>query len=851
MEESQPAKRRKLLPRQPSTSTTQAAPFTHELPQQHPVQEAPPAERHDFESFARHLQDAAMLIQRQTERSPYDNVSVLLLRWEEDTSVEADLTAMENILRSVYNFRTDRWAIPTVPNPSIKLGVQMASFLDQAKANHLLIIYYAGHGYVGSDNQLYWACNTREDAAKLKWDGVRCLFEDAQSDILLLLDTCSVRDVPVSGSHGTKQAIAACGPEQTPRETAGKSFTYHLIEALHKLSTAGRPFSVPRLHEEVVQLRQLESGQATKLMNGSSKTPPPPPQIPICFTLTPGKGQSLNLAPLPARSLQQQSPRNGASDADGQTRTTREDQLIDPESVTDLRFDEARVLVCTTFVGDASPDMSFFNSWLHNTPPLADKIEVEGMFLGPPTMLLISMPHSIWNVVQHDKVCCFLGYITSHNMIQLYQKLKGSSGIPKATAKEVEDGRILLEARELAASTPVLHRRSLDSKDASYPEAASRVDTTPSGVSFAAAAVAATAVDGKDDVEDSAEMQEAAEQLKALSHVRHLSDEAAPTVERQRTTLPDGAMPTNHEDTGSSHDANESGADDTMHSIDMSTPNARSKQRRSLQKATPKQETRCTLCSHAPFKDSSSLRKHIAAAHTRPFPCAFSFAGCTSTFGSKNEWKRHIASQHLCLQYYRCSSCPQSTVEGKGNEFNRKDLFTQHLRRMHAPFAIKKAIAKGDSKLQVEWEGHVKEMQTTCLVTRRSPPQKSACPKLDCQSVFEGPGSWDEWTEHVGRHMEKGEGQRLGVDRLLAKWALDEGIIERKGDGEYRLCAGNGPGPVSGSVGGGGIAVSGEGRDSISVLYPEPKQEVEAGVEAEVEAEVEADTTEDKMEVDS
>ncbi|GKT90490.1 C2H2 finger domain-containing protein [Colletotrichum tofieldiae] len=187
-------------------------------PQQHPVQEAPPAERHDFESFARHLQDAAMLIQRQTERAPYDNVSVLLLRWEEDTSVEADLTAMENILRSAYNFRTDRWVIPTVPNPSIKLGVQMASFLEQARANHLLIIYYAGYGYVGSDNQLYWACNTREDAAKLKWDGVRCLFEDAQSDILLLLDTCSVRDVPVSGSHGIKQAIAACGPEQNPEK---------------------------------------------------------------------------------------------------------------------------------------------------------------------------------------------------------------------------------------------------------------------------------------------------------------------------------------------------------------------------------------------------------------------------------------------------------------------------------------------------------------------------------------------------------------------------------------------------------------------------------------------------------
>jgi hypothetical protein len=39
--------------------------------------------------------------------------------------------------------------------------------------------------------------------------------------------------------------------------------------------------------------------------------------------------------------------------------------------------------------------------------------------------------------------------------------------------------------------------------------------------------------------------------------------------------------------------------------------------------------------------------------------------------------------------------------------------------------------------------------------------------------------------------MEKGEASRLGVDRLLARWALDEGIIDRKEDGEYRLCGGD------------------------------------------------------------
>jgi hypothetical protein len=335
-------------------------------------------------------------------------------------------------------------------------------------------------------------------------------------------------------------------------------------------------------------------------------------------------------------------------------------------------------------------------------------------------------------------------------------------------------------------------------------------------------------------------MQEAAEQLKALSHVRHRSDETQ-NINRPRTILPDG-MP----DIRPEGETEEHSNDDPL--ATLRNANAAAKPpRRSL----PKQDTRCNHCSHAPFKDSSSLRKHIAAAHTRPFPCAFSFAGCTSTFGSKNEWKRHIASQHLCLQYYRCSSCPQSTAEGKGNEFNRKDLFTQHLRRMHAPFQIKRAIAKGDSKLQSEWDTHVKDMQVSCLVQRRLPPQRSACPKQGCQSIFEGPSSWDEWTEHVGRHMEKGEGGRLGVDGLLAQWALDEGIIERKPDGEYRLSASNG-------MGGGGLTGGMSGSSAAVPPVFEQKEStltststLEPSQPAEESLIMDTKPSEDRMEVDT
>ncbi|KAI1657372.1 hypothetical protein F4813DRAFT_87347 [Daldinia decipiens] len=810
------AKKRRLAPKiEAQASPPHPPPFPHEPAppaQLYQVQEAPPPppERHEFESFARHLQDAAMLIYRQTQKSPYTKTYVLILRWEEDNAVEHDLAALDQVLCDRYNYRTERFNIPTGLNASVKLGVRMASFLEHAAPDHLLIIYYAGYGYVDTDNQLYWASNPEGDS-KLRWSGVRCLFEDVQSDMLLLLDTCAAKEEPIPEGSSVKQIIAANSPEHYSRDHGLRSFTSYVTEALAKFS-GGRPFNSERLYHEVAIQRQQELIQASGLTNGASKSIALTEKLPVLYALSSIKGQVISISPLPSHAeMQLRSPQAGI-DGDAQLlRTSREDPIIHPNAVADLTFDEPRVLVCTTFVGEASPDMSSFNHWLHNAPAIASKIAVEGMFLGPPTMLLISMPVPVWNVVQHDKVCCFLGYVNSHNMTHLYNRLVGSVSVNKASAKDVEDGRMLLEAREVAASTPVVRRHELPSHSQLRPETPIRLESMsrldpmtlpqPSGTPGMAYASSrpGTAI-AKNDVEDSAEMQEAAEQLKALSHVRPLSRDNISAAHVQAT--PTENTTTTRRDEVSPHEANESGADETLYNPEFTPPSARPKQqRRSLQKQAPKQETRCNHCSHAPFKDYSSLRKHIAAAHTRPFPCAFAFAGCTSTFGSKNEWKRHIASQHLCLQYYRCSSCPQSTVEGKGNEFNRKDLFTQHLRRMHAPFAIKKALAKGDSKLQLDWETHVKDMQQTCLVTRRQPPQRSSCPKSDCASVFEGPTSWDEWTEHVGRHMEKGEAGRLSVDRLLAKWALEEGIIERRDDGEYRLCSGSNNNPERESAG--------------------------------------------------
>ncbi len=491
--------------------------------------------------------------------------------------------------------------------------------------------------------------------------------------------------------------------------------------------------------------------------------------------MTPNEGRSIELAPLTHSSSDTATP---------ETAHPR-DSPPKPDSGPKLTFDEPRILVCTTFVGDASPDMSAFHSWLRNTPPLAAQITVEGMFLGPPTVLLISMPTSLWTNVQHDKIWYYLGTVTSRNIISQYHNMVEASAISPSPTETTT-------ARPAPESTPTsAHSRRPSAAQWPLPGYAVKSEqsdgqTSPTARLYQSLAAGGLGIKPKAHGADSVEMQEAAEQLKALSHVRHRSGDAADTSP-QRAALP-AAMPTLHPGFRNLTRS------ESMPVLDGGTGSAGARMRRILGKP----DIRCAHCSHAPFKDSSSLRKHIAAAHTRPFPCAFYFAGCTSTFGSKNEWKRHIASQHLCLQYYRCSICSQSTVDGKGNEFNRKDLFTQHLRRMHAPVQVKRALAKGDNGQQgSEWETYVREMQQRCLIQRRHPPRRSSCPKPNCVNTFEGPTAWDEWTEHVGRHMEKGEGDNLGVDDLLLRYALEEGIVERVGEKEYRLVQvlGSGGGP--------------------------------------------------------
>lgn len=195
----------------------------------------------------------------------------------------------------------------------------------------------------------------------------------------------------------------------------------------------------------------------------------------------------------------------------------------------------------------------------------------------------------------------------------------------------------------------------------------------------------------------------------------------------------------------------------------------------------------------------------INGEEKRHFPCPLAAYGCQSTFSSKNEWKRHVGTQHIKLAYWRCDLCattvdPNDEETFYHNDFNRKDLFTQHLRRMHA--APPNQSARNHKEYPVT-EDNIAEHQKRCYTVLRVTPPQSSC--LFCPETFTGPTSWENRMEHIGRHLEKDRksGAKLGdvtswnVDKALEQWLLEEGIITLEkglwkiGDGRPRRPLGN------------------------------------------------------------
>ena len=194
----------------------------------------------------------------------------------------------------------------------------------------------------------------------------------------------------------------------------------------------------------------------------------------------------------------------------------------------------------------------------------------------------------------------------------------------------------------------------------------------------------------------------------------------------------------------------------------------------------------CGICSET-FETETRRKKHTRKIHEMPYVCIFRAYGCKEFFGTKNEWVRHVRVQHLRLETWRCEldTCSErgthESMLPKGakrtNDYGRKDLFLEHVRRIHKPIYHK--FPEGDERKE-----HLNDLQRKARLPLRRAPSNLTCP---CCSGVRWP-DFDAWLEHIAKGMETNkELFKNFCEPNFESWMTAEGLLEWQLRGRWRL----------------------------------------------------------------
>jgi hypothetical protein len=282
--------------------------------------------------------------------------------------------------------------------------------------------------------------NSERDSPSLQWYAIQTIFEQAESDVLLLLDCCAAASsAPVDGHpNSVTETIAACGFETWAPQPGRHSFTNTLISVLEEWED--RPdFTAAMLHCEVLnRLRHEKPERRGRMKKFECRRTP----VHILSTRN-SKAGSVELCPrrkveeLP--SMDSESPegkeqvRNGkgqdtgmnlpdTNPADSQNTTgpVGSDDY-DPNSLTKVLNDGMtalpHVLISIAIEEDQSLDFEQCRRWLQQFPALATYAKVQGVYRSNSTLLLLSLPVVIWDWLPDDNACAFIAYVHSSNLL--------------------------------------------------------------------------------------------------------------------------------------------------------------------------------------------------------------------------------------------------------------------------------------------------------------------------------------------------------------------------------------------------------------------------------------------------
>lgn len=221
------------------------------------------------------------------------------------------------------------------------------------------------------------------------------------------------------------ETISASSWDAIAPDPGRYSFTNALIEVLQEWRH--RTFSAAMLHAEVLaRLKhprpilingkhfEARSTPVHFMMTSNHKAPsiefsrtvpderrPPSPPLEACGR--DGRGSRSVARPLP--------PNSGS----------RSEVATPDSSIPDAgepNEDQPHVMISLALEDDQRLDLKAWEQWLSSFPALAKFVKVQGVFKSHSTLLLLSLPVMVWDLLPDDPACGFVAFIRSNNLIK-------------------------------------------------------------------------------------------------------------------------------------------------------------------------------------------------------------------------------------------------------------------------------------------------------------------------------------------------------------------------------------------------------------------------------------------------
>ncbi|CAD6448094.1 88532b95-296d-43b4-9bfb-982be07c9793 [Sclerotinia trifoliorum] len=372
----------------------------------------------ELETFAVRVEEAAARAFPNRGRSRYAEVLVVLIKWEEsDIDAQPEFNALRTMFEICYGFTTDTWSIPSTHSHN-KLMLQAMNYIEKhGTEDNLIIIYYGGHATINNSRQATWSCNEDISHASVRWSAIQSVFEESKSDVLYLLDCCSAAGAAPSAGPGVIETIAATDFETWAPGPGRYSFTNALLHVLDEWMHRSS-FSAAMLHSEILSV--LKHEKPPKFYHGdpynpeNRKTPiyilasedPKSLSIEICRRTTSGNSWAGTLSSGTVDATDIYSPENLHG-------LTPEGKLAVPHVLISIALEENQLV-----------DVEAWHKWIRQFPALAQFALVEGVFASHSTIILLSLPVLIWDMLPENLAVSFVAFVESRNLLsQISEKL--------------------------------------------------------------------------------------------------------------------------------------------------------------------------------------------------------------------------------------------------------------------------------------------------------------------------------------------------------------------------------------------------------------------------------------------